>query len=81
MIKLLTCIVLILTLFVRPVSAEQKKTPNIPPPLPACVHTDCNCKDFKTQKEAQRVLDAFPSDPHRLDRDKDGIACENIKYY
>lgn len=47
-------------------------------PLPACVKTDCDCKDFKNQQEAQRVLDAFPGDPHKLDQDKDGIACENL---
>jgi len=46
--------------------------------LPACTQRDCNCKDFKTQAEAQRVLDAFAGDPHNLDRDKDGIACESL---
>lgn len=46
--------------------------------FPACVKTDCNCSDFKTQREAQRVLDAFPGDPHGLDRDKDGVACESL---
>lgn len=46
--------------------------------LPPCVNTDCNCKDFKTQSEAQQVLEAFPNDPHRLDSDKDGVACEHL---
>lgn len=46
--------------------------------LPACTTTDCDCKDFKTRAEAQRVLDAFPGDPFRLDKDKDGIACESL---
>lgn len=46
--------------------------------LPACVNTDCNCSDFSTQAQAQRVLLAYPGDPHRLDRDKDGIACESL---
>lgn len=46
--------------------------------LPSCINTDCDCKDFDTQEEAQKVLDAFPDDRHRLDRDKDGIACENL---
>lgn len=46
--------------------------------LPACTQSDCDCKDFKTQAEAQRVLDASPGDPHRLDGDKDGIACESL---
>ncbi|HEY9860724.1 MAG TPA: excalibur calcium-binding domain-containing protein [Candidatus Obscuribacterales bacterium] len=46
--------------------------------LPACTKSDCDCKDFKTQAEAQRVLDAFPSDPFDLDRDKDKVACESL---
>ena len=37
-----------------------------------------NCDDFATQQEAQAHLDADPSDPDGLDRDKDGIACENL---
>jgi len=38
---------------------------------------DKDCKDFATQAEAQRFfLQAGPGDPHRLDRDRDGIACE-----
>ncbi|UUI39441.1 excalibur calcium-binding domain-containing protein [Oceanobacillus oncorhynchi] len=39
---------------------------------------DLNCSDFDTQPEAQAHLDADPSDPDGLDRDKDGIACENL---
>ncbi len=35
-----------------------------------------NCPDFKSQAEAQAVLRGDPSDPNRLDADKDGIACE-----
>ncbi len=46
--------------------------------LPACTNSDCDCKDFKTQAEAQRVLDAFAGDPHKLDGDKDRIACESL---
>jgi micrococcal nuclease len=45
---------------------------------PACVSSDCNCSDFATQAAAQAVLDAFPGDPHRLDGDGDGIACERL---
>ena len=40
---------------------------------------DYNCSDFKTQAEAQRMLNAYPGDPFRLDRDHDGIACESLK--
>ena len=44
--------------------------------LPDCVQKDCNCSDFKTQ--AQAVLDAFANDPHKLDKNKDGVACESL---
>ena len=36
-----------------------------------------NCSDFASQAEAQAVLRADPTDPNRLDRDRDGIACES----
>ena len=32
-----------------------------------------------TQAEAQRVLEAYPGDPFKLDRDKDSIACETLR--
>lgn len=38
-----------------------------------------NCPDFYSQAEAQAVLRADPTDPNRLDADKDGIACESNK--
>ena len=37
-----------------------------------------NCDDFGTQEEAQEVLDQDTSDPHQLDADDDGIACEDL---
>ena len=38
---------------------------------------DRDCSDFATQAEAQAFfIAAGPGDPHRLDRDNDGIACE-----
>lgn len=46
--------------------------------FPACVNSDCDCSDFRTQAEAQRLLAAFPGDPFRLDGDKDGRACESL---
>lgn len=40
---------------------------------------DRNCSDFSTQREAQQFYEANgPGDPHRLDRDKDGVACESL---
>lgn len=47
--------------------------------LPACVQSDCNCTDFKTQVEAQAVLEKFANDPHKLDKNKDGTACESLR--
>ncbi|WP_425825829.1 excalibur calcium-binding domain-containing protein [Streptomyces fractus] len=38
---------------------------------------DKDCPDFSTQAEAQAYFDAHPGDPDRLDRDKDGMACED----
>ncbi len=43
---------------------------------------DKNCPDFATHAQAQAffVENGGPtSDPHRLDADKDGLACENLK--
>jgi len=39
---------------------------------------DYNCSDFSRQREAQAVLNTDPSDPHKLDRNKDGVACESL---
>lgn len=40
---------------------------------------DKDCSDFKTQKEAQAFFEqAGPGDPHRLDGDGNGIACESL---
>lgn len=40
---------------------------------------DYDCGDFKTQAEAQAFFEAAgPGDPHRLDRDGNGIACESL---
>jgi micrococcal nuclease len=47
--------------------------------FPSCVNSDCNCSDFRSQAEAQRVFDAFAGDRFKLDRDRDGIACESLK--
>ncbi len=35
-----------------------------------------NCSAFRSQAQAQAVLRADPSDPNRLDSDRDGIAYE-----
>lgn len=37
---------------------------------------DLDCKHFPSQAAAQAALRNDPSDPHGIDRDGDGIACE-----
>jgi len=40
---------------------------------------DLDCADFADQAAAQAALRAGPSDPDRLDADRDGIACEKLR--
>ena len=44
----------------------------------AMAQDEFNCDDFTTQEGAQDQLDATPGDPHNLDDDDDGIACEGL---
>jgi len=46
---------------------------------PAAAFRDRDCADFPTQAAAQRFFNRHnPNrDPHRLDADHDGIACES----
>lgn len=62
---------------VRPAIAEPEPEPTVN--LPACVNSDCNCSDFSSWSQAQAVLNGFPGDPHGLDRDNDGEACESLR--
>ncbi len=39
---------------------------------------DADCADYASQAEAQAALRADPRDPHHLDADRDGIACEKL---
>jgi hypothetical protein len=51
-------------------------------PLGAEALRDRDCKDFRTQKQAQRFFkkNGGPrDDPHRLDADNDGKACEELR--
>ncbi|BAQ65561.1 thermonuclease family protein [Geminocystis sp. NIES-3709] len=64
---------------VVPIPVEDLNPAPRNPNLPSCTNGgDCNCSDFKTQAQAQRVLDTFPNDPHGLDRDNNGVACESL---
>lgn len=42
--------------------------------------SDLDCSDFTYQESAQATLDADRSDPHGLDRDGNGIACESLPH-
>lgn len=46
---------------------------------PALAFRDLDCADFPTQAKAQRFFKKHhPNrDPHRLDADHDGLACED----
>lgn len=64
-----------------PVKEPSVKKPPVkePPVKKEPITGDWDCSDFKTQKEAQRFFEAHqPGDPYRLDRDHDGIACEQL---
>jgi len=46
-----------------------------------CSYNAYNCPDFSTHAEAQKVYEfcgGVSNDIHRLDRDKDGVACESL---
>ena len=65
-------------------SSSPQASNKVAPPvqtrsLPNHTNSNYNCSDFKTQAQAQRVLNAFPGDKFRLDGDSDGIACESLR--
>ncbi len=55
--------------------AEETSAPPESPPATDSFE-DLDCSDFSSQAEAQATLENDPSDPHGLDADSDGIACE-----
>jgi hypothetical protein len=42
------------------------------------VDSNLDCASFDTHEEAQRVFEQDLSDPHYLDGDGDGVACEEL---
>ncbi|MGX9856197.1 YHYH domain-containing protein [Limimaricola variabilis] len=57
----------------------QTAAPPASTPLAPLNGEDRNCSDFSTHREAQQFYEAAgPGDPHGLDRDRDGIACESL---
>jgi LPXTG-motif cell wall-anchored protein len=59
---------------------QTARTPRTPrTPRRSIPRDDKDCQDFKTQPEAQAFFKAQGAgDPHRLDPDNDGIACEQL---
>lgn len=51
----------------------------LPTPIVAAAQRDLDCRDFPNQAAAQAELRRDPSDPHQLDADRDGIACESSR--
>lgn len=43
------------------------------------VGRDRECGDFSSQRQAQRFYQRFDGDPHRLDGNEDGEACEGLQ--
>lgn len=67
-IRVLLIIITLLLLSIVVIYADSKQSQFV----------DYDCHDFKTQQEAQRMLDRNPDDPYGLDSDRDGIACESL---
>lgn len=48
--------------------------------LPSFAQRDMDCSDFSSWREAQDFYErSGPGDPHGLDRDGDGVACESLR--
>lgn len=48
--------------------------------ISAYAQGDMNCSDFRSWREAQDFYESQgPGDPHGLDRDGDGVACETLR--
>jgi len=50
--------------------------------LDPCAEDSFNCENFSSQAEAQEIFElcgGVNNDIHQLDRDKNGIACENLE--
>lgn len=62
-----------------PLPFQQEKTTENP--KDTRTSKDKDCEDFDTQQEAQVFFEKEggpQSDPHDLDRDKDGVVCESL---
>lgn len=65
-----------------PATPETPSTPEAPAPSQEELNgPDKDCSDFSSQAEAQAFFEAAGGperDPHKLDRDGDGLACESL---
>ncbi|MBW2989124.1 excalibur calcium-binding domain-containing protein [Candidatus Woesearchaeota archaeon] len=60
---------------------EKPKIEDTTKPKYACNYNAYNCDDFILHAQAQEVYEGCggaSNDVHRLDRDKDGLACETL---
>jgi len=66
----------------EPAAPEMPETPDTPAPTPEELNRpDRDCSDFSSWEEAQAFFEAAggpAQDPHRLDQDGDGLACESL---
>ena len=60
----------------RAVARPASKPTAAAPSAAVASNTDLDCRDFATQADAQAFFNATAGDPHGLDADKDGKACE-----
>ena len=59
------------------IAPNTDSTPASPPTSTQGLAADRDCADFATQAQAQAFFQqAGPGDPHGLDQDRDGRACE-----
>jgi hypothetical protein len=67
-----------ITISPRPQPSPPAPTTPTGPTLPGITRPSdyYNCSDFRYREDAQRYL--YPGDPHRLDGDGDGRACEDL---
>lgn len=66
--------------FVEPEKWRRGEREGLPAATTQGGFEDRDCNDFQTWEEAQRFYEsAKPGDPHRLDGNKDGIACQRLR--
>jgi hypothetical protein len=76
-IKLIIAI-LLFSLLLGCTESYVEKGPSLEFQTPSeCSYNTYNCSNFATQEEAQKVFEICSTDIHDLDRDNDGLACEN----